>query len=313
MTTGVPAATPVDGDGVTRVSLAELVALGRRVGHLRLPLAASRAVRSGPQASRLYGRGMDYAESRAYQAGDDVRRLDWRLTARSGSLHTKLFQEEREGRLLVLLDTHASMHFGTRGRFKSVQAARACAVAAWLAIAAGERVGLAAFGRCRDVLRPQAGPRGALALCGALAAWDAARPATGDEPLSQALRRTRRLRQPINRLLLVSDGFSADDDARALLLALRRHADIGVLLVADALERTDPPAGRFMLEHAGARREVMLVGESQRHAFRERMGAGLQRLQTLAAATGARCQVLDGRADPVDAVVAALGVARLRR
>ena len=84
---------------------------------------------------------MDYAESRVYQPGDDVRRLDWRLTARSGELHTKLFQEEREGRLLILLDTHASMRFGTRVRFKSVQAARAAALAGWYAVRAGERVG----------------------------------------------------------------------------------------------------------------------------------------------------------------------------
>ncbi|TAL75398.1 MAG: DUF58 domain-containing protein [Rhodanobacter sp.] len=309
----VPADLPADGDGAIRVALAELVALGRRIGRLHLPQAASRAMRSGQQVSHLYGRGMDYAESRAYQAGDDVRRLDWRLTARSGTLHTKLFQEEREGRLLVLLDTHASMHFGTRARFKSVQAARACAAAAWLAIGAGERVGLAAFGTRNDLLRPQAGPRGALALCGALAAWDAAPRPPHSEPLSQALRRLRQLRQHANHLLLVSDGFSVDDDAGAALAALRRGTDMGVLVIADALEHDDPPAGRFPLEHAGERREMTLVGEGQRREFRQRMGAGVQRLQALASAAGARCRVLDTRDDPVDAVVAALGATRSRR
>ena len=93
-----------DGDGRVTVSLAELLALRARVGRVRpLPLD-TRAAQAGQQSSRLYGRGMDYAESRVYQPGDDVRRLDWRLTARSGELHTKLFQEEREGRLLILLD-----------------------------------------------------------------------------------------------------------------------------------------------------------------------------------------------------------------
>lgn len=116
-----------DGDGRVSVSLAELLAQRARAARKPLPLRRSRAAPAGPQASRVHGRGMDYAESRAYQPGDDVRRLDWRLTARSGKLHTKLFQEEREGRLLVLLDTHASMRFGTRARFKSVQAARAAA------------------------------------------------------------------------------------------------------------------------------------------------------------------------------------------
>src|SRR6185312_8018645 len=91
-----------DGDGRTRVSLAELIALGARIGRAKLASVQSRSERSGQQSSRLYGRGMDYAESRAYQPGDDVRRMDWRLTARSGKLHTKLYQEEREGRLLIL-------------------------------------------------------------------------------------------------------------------------------------------------------------------------------------------------------------------
>ena len=135
-----------DGDGISEVSLAELIALRARVGSARMAPLSTRAARHGQQSSRLYGRGMDYAESRVYQAGDDVRRLDWRLTARSGKLHTKLFQEDREGCLLILLDTHASMHFGTRARFKSVQAARAAALAAWFATRAGERVAMLGFG-----------------------------------------------------------------------------------------------------------------------------------------------------------------------
>jgi uncharacterized protein (DUF58 family) len=108
-----------DGNGRTQVSLTELIALRARVGKARLAPLVSRAGRSGQQSSRLFGRGMDYAESRVYQAGDDVRRLDWRLTARSGKLHTKLFQEDREGSLLILVDTHASMR-GTCGRLRSV-------------------------------------------------------------------------------------------------------------------------------------------------------------------------------------------------
>lgn len=102
------------GDGRTRVNLDELIGLRARVAHSALVPSESHAARAGQQSSRLYGRGMDYAESRAYQPGDDVRRLDWRLTARSGKLHTKLFQEEREGRLLILLDRHPGMRFGTR-------------------------------------------------------------------------------------------------------------------------------------------------------------------------------------------------------
>ena len=303
----------VDGDGRTRVSLAELIALGARVGRVKLALAESRAERSGQQSSRLYGRGMDYAESRVYQPGDDVRRMDWRLTARSGRLHTKLFQEEREGRLLILLDTHASMRFGTRARFKSVQAARAAAIAAWLAVRAGERVGLLAFGGCDRLLRPRGGAQGALAVCGALADWDTLPAAERVEPLSDALLRARRLQHGASRVLLVSDGFSAGEAACRHLLDLKAHAGIGVLVVADALEREPPPQGRYPLEHAGERRDVVLLGERQRREFQQALGAGAAGLETLARSAGLRCRVIDTRDDPLAAVGALLGAAGARR
>lgn len=303
----------VDGDGRTSVSLAELIALGARAGRAKLLPSESRAARSGAQSSRLYGRGMDYAESRVYQAGDDVRRLDWRLTARSGRLHTKLFQEEREGRLLILLDTHASLRFGTRVRFKSVQAARAAAIAAWLAVRAGERVGMMAFGNHDRLLRPQGAARGALAVCGALAEWDA-QPATDRaEPLSEALLRARRLQRGASRVLLLSDGFSADDEARQHLLELKARAHVGVLVVADALEREPPPPGRYPLEHDGERRDVVLLGERQRREFQQAVGSGPARLEALARGAGLRCRVLDTRDDPLPAVGDLLGATGMRR
>jgi uncharacterized protein (DUF58 family) len=301
------------GDGCIRVSLAELIALRERVGRVRAAPQLSRAARSGQQSSRLYGRGMDYAESRVYQAGDDVRRLDWRLTARSGKLHTKLFQEDREGCLLILLDTHASMRFGTRVRFKSVQAARSAAVAAWYAVRAGERVGVMAFGHADQLLRPQAGPRGALAVCGALAAWGAQAASGRIEPLSDALTRASRVLHGASRVLLISDGFSCDTPARQRLLDLTRHAGVSVLVVADALELSLAPPGRYPLEHAGERSEVLLQSERQRHEFQQALGAGPAQLGELAKSLGLRCASIDTAADPLDVVTRLFGAARPRR
>ena len=306
----VAASQRTDGDGRSRVSLAELIALRERIGRVRVMGQLSRAARSGQQSSRLYGRGMDYAESRVYQAGDDVRRLDWRLTARSGKLHTKLFQEDREGCLLILLDMHASMRFGTRVRFKSVQAARSAAVAAWYAVRAGERVGVMAFGHGDPLLRPRAGPRGALAVCGALAAWDAQAASGGHEPLSDALTRASRVLHGASRVLLISDGFSCDTPARQRLLDLTRHANVSVLVVADALELSLAPAGRYPLEHDGERSEVLLQSERQRRDFQQVLGAGPARLGELAKSLGLRCASIDTAADPLAAVTALLGDAR---
>ena len=299
-----------DGDGRTQVSLAELIALRARVGRTKLAPLVSRAARSGQQSSRLYGRGMDYAESRVYQAGDDVRRLDWRLTARSGKLHTKLFQEDREGSLLILMDTHASMRFGTRVRFKSVQAARTAACAAWYAARAGERVGVMAFGQADSLLRPMTGPRGALAVCGALAEWDGRSASDRLESLADALMRANRLQHGASRVLLISDGFSADASARQRLLDLSRRAAVSVLVVADALELALVAPGRYPLEQAGERTEVILQSERQRSDFQHAIGAGPARLGELGQSLGLRWGSIDTTADPFDAVVGVLGTRR---
>jgi len=256
---------------------------------------------------------MDYAESRVYQAGDDVRRLDWRLTARSGKLHTKLFQEDREGCLLILLDTHASMRFGTRVRFKSVQAARAAAYAAWYAVHAGERVGVMAFGHADQLLRPQAGSRGALAVCGVLADWDALPSSDKVEPLADALTRAGRLLHGASRVLLISDGFSSDASARLRLLDLTRHAGVGVLVVADALERDMAPPGRYPLEHAGERSEVLLQSERQRRDFQRALGAGPVRLGELAQSLGLRWCSIDTASDPFEPVAGLFRATRSAR
>jgi uncharacterized protein (DUF58 family) len=131
---------PTIGDGV-KPTLAELVAL-RAIAQRRPPARKGRHNVTGPAQSSARGRGMEYAESREYVAGDDVRHIDWRLTARSGRTHTKLFQAERERLTLIVADTSRALYFGTRVRYKSVQAARAAAVAVWAAVRDGDRVAI---------------------------------------------------------------------------------------------------------------------------------------------------------------------------
>nr|WP_221195425.1 DUF58 domain-containing protein [Luteibacter sp. Sphag1AF] len=290
-----------------------MIALRARVARAPTPPRLARAARSGQQPSRLHGRGMDYAESRIYQPGDDVRRMDWRLTARSGSLHTKLFQEEREGRLLVLLDTNAGMRFGTRVRFKSVQAARVAALAAWYAVRGGDRVGVLSFGAQRHLLRPQGGARGALAALGAIAAWDALQDDAGLEYLSGALQRAGRLMHGASRVLLISDGFSCDDQARGPLLDLLRRAEVAVVAVADPLELAAPPPGRYPLAHEGRHYDVLLHAERQRNEFAQALGRGHRALETLASSLGIASRTIDTTADPLDATLALLGAAGRRR
>ena len=98
-------------------------------------------VLAGAYVSVFKGRGVEFDESRPYQEGDDLRTIDWRVTARTGSVHSKLFEAERERPVWLGVDLSASMHFGTRGAFKSVVAARVASLLAWDAHRAGERIG----------------------------------------------------------------------------------------------------------------------------------------------------------------------------
>jgi uncharacterized protein (DUF58 family) len=277
--------------GLTRVDLAELIALRARAGKPVAHAAKIRTPPAGGHVSALRGRGMDYAESRIYQAGDDSRNIDWRRTARSGKWHTKLFQAEREHSLLLLIDTHPTMQFGTRTRFKSVAAARAAAWLAWTCVRGGDRVGALAFGRQRAAVDPQPGTRGALAVLGAIARWDGQTPPAREsdgESLSAALLRARRMVSSGSQLWLLSDGWCTDDSAAHALVRLKRHADVRVVIVADALEHTLAPAGDYVFETRAGRRHVDLSPTGARAELRNRLAQGSRAL----------AKVCDGAAVP---------------
>ncbi|MGH8114748.1 MAG: DUF58 domain-containing protein [Rhodanobacteraceae bacterium] len=274
------AESTVDPDaGITRVDLAELLALRARAAK---PVAfRARAALTGGHASALRGRGMDYAESRVYQPGDDARNIDWRRTARSGKWHTKLFEAEREHSLLLLIDTHATMRFGTRARYKSVAAARVAAWMAWTCVRAGDRIGAMTFGAVRSAVDPHGGTRGALAVLGALARWDEQAQAVDGvvgEPLSAALGRAQRLITPGSRAWLLSDGWCTNDAAVQALVRVARHSDLRVAILADALELELAPTGAYVFETASERQAVDLASAKVRAQFREGMSQGCRRL-----------------------------------
>lgn len=234
--TAAPQPGPV-GDGI-QPTLAELVAL-RAVAQRRPPARKGRHNMAGPAQSSLRGRGMEYAESREYVAGDDVRHIDWRLTARSGRTHTKLFQAERERLTLVLADTAPTLYFGTRVRFKSVQAARAGAVAVWAAVRDGDRVAILRGSAQEAPVPPASGPRGALRVLDALVRWYA-RPPLDDSGLQVALDHAGRLLRPGSRLVVLADPRSIARIPPTRWPALAAHHEVVVLLLTDPLE-CEPP------------------------------------------------------------------------
>jgi uncharacterized protein (DUF58 family) len=235
------------GDGI-HLTAAELIALRPRCHALRLPMQqAAASALAGAYRSRFRGRGVDFLESRNYQPGDDIRNMDWRVTARTGRPHTKVFQEERERPVLVVIEAGPSLYFGTRRRLKSVAAGQFAAAVAWSAVRRGDRIGgfLFAPGRHRE-LRPAGGRRGAMRMIQGLVDWlvpDSAGP-NEVEPLSAALERVRHAVRPGSLVIIVSDFFTLDADCNRHLSRLRQHNDIIGCQVLDAAEYQLPP-GRY--------------------------------------------------------------------
>jgi len=196
---------------------------------------------AGQAPSPLRGRGMEYAESREYVPGDDARHIDWRVTARTGRAHTKLFQAERERVSLIVADTSPALYFGTRVRFKSVQAARAGAVAAWSAQRRGDRIGALRGSDREPPIAPAGGPRGVLRVLDALTRWYAQPPAD-DLGLERALDHAGRVLRPGARMLVLADPQQALRIAPARWSALAQHHDLSLLLLVDPLEMQPPSA-----------------------------------------------------------------------
>lgn len=268
------------------VSARDLIELASAAAVLQpLQTLAARARRAGGHLSVLRGRGMDYQESRAYQAGDDIRAMDWRVTARAGEPHTKLFREERERPVVLCLDLNPGMFFASRGALKSVQAARAAALFGWAAVTQGDRVGALFFNHGHLELQPRPGRRGILRLVRELVTHTEPRAALADglEPgsLNAALLRLRRLVRPGSLVILISDFYGLDQDSTQHLLFLHRHTDLVALQVLDPLEISAPPAGRYSVTDGQVRRELEAVAPRVRRQYEQALAVqqeGVKRL-----------------------------------
>lgn len=240
---------------VTHITLPDLIRLQADARALKLP--AARPVRSrqaGLQRSPRRGRGMAFAEVRQYQPGDDIRSIDWRVTARRQSPHTKLYEEERERPVLLLCDLGPTLFFASTGAYKQVRCAQIAGILAWLALWSGDQVGGLVFnGRELTVQRPARRKKSVLRFLDTLARQQR----TGrspDEPqgfhpqatgLDTALQEARRVAHTGSRIFVVSDFLTITADTSRLLGSLARHNTVSALRIIDPLELKLPDSGRF--------------------------------------------------------------------
>ncbi|ACE85544.1 DUF58 domain-containing protein [Cellvibrio japonicus] len=202
----------------------------------------ARSLLAGSVRTRYRGRGMDFEEVRLYQAGDDIRSIDWRVTARTQVPHTKLYREERERPVFLLVDQRASMFFGSRRCFKSVLACYIAATLGWTALGNSDRIGALVFGDSdqRDI-RARRGKHAQLELIHQLQEFNRrlTSPIASEHSLSLAelLADLRRISKPGSALFIISDFRDMDEACERELFSLARHADLTLIHVYDPLEQ----------------------------------------------------------------------------
>lgn len=202
----------------------------------------------GGHRSAQRGRGLEFEEVRLYVAGDDVRNIDWRVTARRGQTHTKLFREERERAVWLVLDLHAGLFFGSRRQLKSALLLRAAALLGWVAVMGGDRLGAVITNGTNTplIFPPRAREAGILPIVQALVETQPREPAPPHNAgLLVALSTLPPVLQSGSLVLVLSDFSGLDADSETALTAISAHSDCRLLWLTDPLEQNGLPQGRF--------------------------------------------------------------------
>lgn len=238
-------------DGVS-VTLSELISIQRFANKVQHS-PCGYALRPGQHKSRMRGRGIDFSEARNYQAGDEIRHMEWRVTARTGRPHVKVYHEERERPIVIFVDFNPSMYFGSQISFKSVVAAKLAALLAWTAAKQGNRVGSFLFSNEKHhEFVPRSRQIGVLPVLAKIAQYTANYHNvnyTSSREFSHALIRMRRVATPGNVIVLISDFYNIDENTERHLNNLRSHNNILAYHICDPLELTAPPAGQYAISN----------------------------------------------------------------
>ena len=289
------------------VSLKTLIDLAKPASGLNLHRLTIRAQQSGGYLSAFKGRGMEFDETRLYQQGDDIRSIDWRVTARTGKTHTKLFREEREKPVFISVDNRPTMQFATRGVFKSVQAKKLAALLAWVANQQGDRIGGQVFSQssCKE-LKPQNGKHSVLHFLNALVVADVQEEGV-DFTLPQALFRLSQHARPGSLVYIISDFRGINEQTENYLLKLSEHCDVVLIFVYDPLEKGLPTQGRYRFTHDD--KDVLIdTGDKQRLTnYQLRFEERLRKIKRVSSRRGVALIQCSTQADPVQCLRHPLG------
>lgn len=239
---------------------------------LRLQQRRHYSRQAGQHPAPFRGRGLAFDHVREYQGGDEIRHIDWRVTARTTQAHTKIFEEEKERPIVLCLDQSQSMFFGSRRCFKSVLACHCAALLAWSALDNSDRVGGLIFDSDQHrEIRPRRSQRAVLHFLHSAAQFNqrlnAHHTAASQLPFHVALEELRRITRPGSSVFVISDFHRYDGNAERQLHLLARHNDVIAAVVSDPLEGQLPAQGHYPISD-GEQRLSLTVNAQLQHQYR---------------------------------------------
>ncbi|KTC40212.1 MAG: DUF58 domain-containing protein [Pseudomonas sp.] len=270
-----------------RITLGELIEMRHRVREVQLfSTPSQRSPLVGLHHSKLRGRGVDFDQVRVYQAGDDVRTIDWRVTARTLEPHTKLFHEERERPIFIMVEQSRQLFFGSGLMFKSVLAAQAASLIGWAALGHNDRVGGLVYGDDEHYeIKPRRSKQSLLQLLNRLVRVNQSLHADAQpqrDALGTALLRGREVLRPGSLVIVICDERALSDAAEQQLSLLSRHCDLLLMPLSDPLDHALPAAGLMRFAERGAQLELDTLNYELRQAYRAQSEARIARWERLA-------------------------------
>jgi len=273
------------------VALPELISYRNFANRLNLsPTRDIAGALSGADRSKIKGRGMEFDEARHYQPGDDIRCIDWRVTARTGKTHTKIFREERERPVFVMVDFMRSMHFGTEFLSKSVQACHLASFIIWNAVKRGDKVGGLFFNENTDVeFKPKAQAKSALTLLQKMlevqnvsTAQSETHSISIEQIYIKNVQRLRYLAKPGSLVYLISDFNAISETALNTIGAISRHCEIKSVVISDPMELSLPNIGvrQNLSITDGSKRQQLQLGELKtREHYQQQQNAHFEQIK----------------------------------
>lgn len=268
------------------VQLDDLVRLQHKAsGFSFLPRQPVHSILSGRHASKLRGRGLNFEELRDYLPGDDTRNIDWKVTARTRTPYVRVYTEEKDRSVWLLIDQRVHMFFGSKKRMKSVVAAELAAICAWRVLSVGDRVGAIVFNDTEvDVIPPHRSRERVMQILKkvteknqALSTDPALRPNPGK--LNAVLKQAGMLARHDCLICLITDADGIDDETPRHVTRISEHNDVLAAFVYDPLEKEIPAVGRLRFSDGNSQLEADTTNRKLRKAFRSDFTEKLERIQ----------------------------------